>query len=76
MKYSPEQITEDMLREVGPVEKAMARAFTLKAPPMPEFKDAPRQPKSYRALEDDELDCLQAAGVQMHHLPNDIDKIK
>lgn len=68
MKDLPDNITEDMLRESGAVEKAMAKAFNLAPPPMPEFKETPPMPSYAQALEDDELDALQAAGAQHLHL--------
>lgn len=68
MKNTPEEITEDMLRESGPVEKAMAKAFALEAPPMPAFLDSPQFPSYTRALADDELDELMAAGTEQLHL--------
>lgn len=68
MKDSPEQITEEMLREERPVDMAMVRAFNMAPPPMPVFEDMPQLPSYAQALADDELDDLMAAGVQQLHL--------
>lgn len=74
MKDVSEHITEDMLRESGNVEKAMSKAFTLPPPPMPEFLATPAMPSYAQALEDDELDALQAAGTQQMHLQQMLNK--
>lgn len=76
MKDLPDNITEDMLRESGAVEKAMAKAFNLAPPPMPAFKETPSMPSYAQALADDELDELQAAGTQQLHLQQLLNKKK